>query len=456
LDQSHQFSPFNRLYNHTRMSKFFNSLVSQFDLSKYRSSPSSEHKSRLSTSTESPSSSPSIPNIEINSKTLTVSLDRHIQQMTPLQRRRSKTATREMKEKRESLTIPVDTFTMNEGVTAQFPKIQSQNSKTMVIQTNDDENDVFSRMSNEEALNIMSRLPIEDIFNSALVPNKWRIIAVEDPACKRRIQRISERGFPASIRGELWTLLIGSTLRQLPRDASYEALKVVPSAFSDQIQRDVTRTFPTNFFFEFPEVRETLYHILNANANYNKDVGYCQGMGLVAALMMFHMPEEDAFWALSRISGATSPFNSMWQCELPGLTKCLSVFDVLLKAEFPDVYSHFEDECVEISSFATPWFLTGFIHNLPLEISIRIWDQYLVEGYTFIYTVALSIFRLCQDQLLKMNFDSLVMFLNMKDHQPVFTEEDLFATINTWKEQIRPIIVKAESEYVHRPRRCTM
>lgn len=38
---------------------------------------------------------------------------------------------------------------------------------------------------------------------------------------------------------------------------------------------------------------------------YNQEVGYCQGMSQIAALLLMYMDEEDAFWALSALMADT-------------------------------------------------------------------------------------------------------------------------------------------------------
>ena len=38
---------------------------------------------------------------------------------------------------------------------------------------------------------------------------------------------------------------------------------------------------------------------------YNQEVGYCQGMSQVAALLLMYMDEEDAFWAMSSLMADT-------------------------------------------------------------------------------------------------------------------------------------------------------
>lgn len=39
-----------------------------------------------------------------------------------------------------------------------------------------------------------------------------------------------------------------------------------------------------------------LSNVLKAFSVYNTQVGYCQGMGFVVALLLMHLDEEDAFW----------------------------------------------------------------------------------------------------------------------------------------------------------------
>jgi len=48
--------------------------------------------------------------------------------------------------------------------------------------------------------------------------------------------------------------------------------------------------------------QQALFHVLAAYSIYNSEVGYCQGMSQIAALLLMYLiDEEDAFWALSQI-----------------------------------------------------------------------------------------------------------------------------------------------------------
>jgi len=48
--------------------------------------------------------------------------------------------------------------------------------------------------------------------------------------------------------------------------------------------------------------QKALFHVLAAYSMYNTEVGYCQGMSQIAALLLMYLiEEEDAFWALSQL-----------------------------------------------------------------------------------------------------------------------------------------------------------
>ena len=47
--------------------------------------------------------------------------------------------------------------------------------------------------------------------------------------------------------------------------------------------------------------QQQLFHVLAAYSMYNTEVGYCQGMSQIAALLLMYMNEEDAFWGMSAL-----------------------------------------------------------------------------------------------------------------------------------------------------------
>lgn len=57
--------------------------------------------------------------------------------------------------------------------------------------------------------------------------------------------------------------------------------------------------------------------------------------------------------------------------------------------------------------YATQWFMTIFSTNMPIELTLRIWDIFFIEGKKILYRVALAIFKILEKELLESDFEGL-------------------------------------------------
>uniref|UniRef100_A0A453H3T5 Rab-GAP TBC domain-containing protein n=1 Tax=Aegilops tauschii subsp. strangulata TaxID=200361 RepID=A0A453H3T5_AEGTS len=84
-----------------------------------------------------------------------------------------------------------------------------------------------------------------------------------------------------------------------------------------EIIRDISRTFPSHIFFQqrHGPGQRSLYNVLKAYSVYDRDVGYVQGMGFIAGLLLLYMSEEDAFWLIvALLKGAVhAPMEGLYQ-----------------------------------------------------------------------------------------------------------------------------------------------
>jgi USP6 N-terminal-like protein len=73
------------------------------------------------------------------------------------------------------------------------------------------------------------------------------------------------------------------------------------SADIRQIDLDVNRTYRDHIDFKerYSNRQKSLFNVLGAYSIYNQEIGYCQGMSQIAALLLMYLSEEEAFWALS-------------------------------------------------------------------------------------------------------------------------------------------------------------
>lgn len=73
-------------------------------------------------------------------------------------------------------------------------------------------------------------------------------------------------------------------------------LQETKKSCEETILRDVNRTFPAHDFFrDSGNGQELLYKVSKAYSVYDDEVGYCQGLSFIAATLLLHLPEEEAF-----------------------------------------------------------------------------------------------------------------------------------------------------------------
>ena len=131
-----------------------------------------------------------------------------------------------------------------------------------------------------------------------------------DEWMSKRFKKIKSRcrkGIPQSMRSIAWMHLTGAVLLKKQKPDYYKEClenpkRVEIGKYVEDIKKDLHRQFPSHEIFMKREGRQMLQNVLMAYAVHNREVGYCQAQGPIAALLLMHMPEEDAFWMLIRIS----------------------------------------------------------------------------------------------------------------------------------------------------------
>ncbi len=147
---------------------------------------------------------------------------------------------------------------------------------------------------------------------------KWIEMTTQwDKWMRTKLSKVKSRcikGIPESMRGRAWQCLCASRqhpsrIKNLNLFASLVAVEYHdgdPAApFMRIIGNDLYRTFPHHYLFrEATGVGQAnLAQVLRAYVGFNPAVGYCQGMGYVAGVLVMYMLPEDAFWCFVRLLG---------------------------------------------------------------------------------------------------------------------------------------------------------
>ncbi|KAG5952462.1 hypothetical protein E4U53_000804 [Claviceps sorghi] len=214
-------------------------------------------------------------------------------------------------------------------------------------------------------------------------------------------------GIPVAYRAKVWSECSGANALRVP--GYYEGLVAKNGGDDDdpavvsQIQMDIHRTLTDNIFFRKGPGVQKLSELLLAYSRRNKDVGYCQGMNLIAANLLLITPSaEDAFWILASIIESILP-HGYYDQSLMASRADQQVLRQFVSTVLPKLSAHLDSLSIELEALTFQWFLSVFTDCLCAEALFRVWDVVLCtnDGSTFLFQIALALLKLNERNLLR-------------------------------------------------------
>ncbi|KAG0351651.1 hypothetical protein BG005_008854 [Podila minutissima] len=211
------------------------------------------------------------------------------------------------------------------------------------------------------------------------------------------------KGIPDCWRAAAWSHLITSkssgfdpTIRQ-----QFQELCDTSSPEEEQIDLDI----PSQC---------ALFNVLKAYSNYNRQVGYCQGMASVVSTMLTFFDQEKTFVLLVQLFERYN-IHSLVIPGFPALFEAFYIQEGLTKKYAPKVFKALETMGIATPSYASRWYITLYSAGVvPYRTLLRIWDIFLLEGFEWLYFMALALLKYHEDALIQNNFEQTMEMLNAK------------------------------------------
>jgi len=219
------------------------------------------------------------------------------------------------------------------------------------------------------------------------------------------VKSLVRKGLHDKDRAHLWFLWSGALFRLRLWPGHYsELLKYYegqPSVATQEIEKDLHRSFPEHPFYQTEEGLDCLRRVLTGYSWRNQAIGYCQSMNIAVAILLLFMTEEESFWTTCCICEELLP--GYYDKSLIGAAIDQRVFEDLLAYKLPDIYHHLKDLHVPSEMISLPWFMCLYIGYLPLDVTIHILDILFYEGREILFKVGLALFKLHERTILMSN-----------------------------------------------------
>jgi hypothetical protein len=259
-------------------------------------------------------------------------------------------------------------------------------------------------------------------------------------------------GIPVAYRAKIWSECSGASTLRVPgyyQDIVARSDEQDDANIVSQIQMDINRTLTDNIFFRKGPGVSKLNEVLVAYARRNPDVGYCQGMNLIAANLLLIMPSaEEAFWVLASIVENILP-GGYYDHSLLTSRADQQVLRRYVAEVLPRLSAHLEELSIELEALTFQWFLSVFTDLLCAEALFRVWDVVLCmgEGSTFLFQVALALLKLNEPQLLRCEVPAAVYtYINHQMTNHAISIDNMIKASDALRRVVRREDVEARRE----------
>eukprot|EP01016_Furgasonia_blochmanni_P032054 TRINITY_DN3309_c0_g1_i1.p1 TRINITY_DN3309_c0_g1~~TRINITY_DN3309_c0_g1_i1.p1 ORF type:complete len:834 (+),score=163.41 TRINITY_DN3309_c0_g1_i1:142-2643(+) len=271
---------------------------------------------------------------------------------------------------------------------------------------------------------IASALPFltnGDFLNVLCIRKEWK--APMEKAVYHAVLNRPDGALPLKMRLQIWMKILGTDKLQI----DYIELKTfftlegkLPPGIEDLIALDVQRSFHNHKHIN----QLVMNSLLKVYAHYNPRVCYCQGMNYIMGFLLIHFLDEMATFKFF-VTFIEKRMSGLLTDNLEKLKLHFYILDRLTEIFVPNLYDHMQKMQIDSCLFASPWLITLFTNSFQYTefsyILMRIWDNFLLNGWKAVYKVIIYVLRINESKMLKMKFDETIKTLHDLGKDEFFT-----------------------------------
>jgi hypothetical protein len=289
----------------------------------------------------------------------------------------------------------------NEG----FYEFKGKDKKNYLV------NSILSSITNNNRINVIYIISVEkckclilefldtkSIVNLSKVCRKFYQIYFYDYFFKKLIEDKNNKEFIDKILKNSFNFCsekLKSKIKSQELKSFYNSLLKKNDIYDDLILRDLTRTIPGDSSFGKDKINyKKLYNILTCYSNYNKKVGYAQGINFICANAIYlFSSEEEVFVFLEGFINLMNLDNYIGIENESKIINKLNEFSRILKRYVPGIIDYFDNKGISHEFFTTGWILTLFSSSMEREFLVIVWCFMIIFQWKFVYSFIIQILK---------------------------------------------------------------
>lgn len=254
----------------------------------------------------------------------------------------------------------------------------------------------------------------------------WQRFSSSNPRLRdpRVLSALVRRGVPNELRREVWSHCLGIELGTENEQVPDTPVEELPREVDSLIEADLVRTFPSSEELKEAGGLESLRRMLRRLAVVDVELGYCQSINFLVAILFMALLNETATVLAARQLLVKLGTRSWYTDGMRQLRADTLVMEEILKERLPGVQSAFRAQQFELLFLCSKWFLALFATTLEGETLRRVWDVLLCDGIEVVFRIAFALLHRHAEAIIKaMDIDELMWLF--QERQSDWTPEAL-------------------------------